>query len=222
MSNGKEQELEIKTIKERTIEIKLSDADVERLFKKAGSASLSVSELLENFIGDLVDGTYTNGSDERDALNNWFERCYFGMFPEESFLKYLIDQDTIEEFLEVYNDMRSTVDRIPVMEEEIKTGIMKRYDKTTYTWKDLVICTADGDKLCYSSKEEWEKEQLENIKQEKEFVADCRDQINDYWNDFLQYANGQVGTLDDEIEKVIKWYSDMNCMKDSVDLKKSR
>lgn len=217
MSNGKEQQLEIKTIKERTIEIKLSDADVERLYKKAGSASLSVSELLENFVGDLVDGTYTNGSDERDALNNWFERCYFGMFPEESFLKYLIDQYTIGEFLELYNDMRSSVDQIPVMEEEIKTGIMKRYDGTTYTWQDLVICTADGDKPCYSRKEDWEKERLENIKQEKEFVADCREQIDDYWNDFLQSANGQVSTLAEEIEKVIKWYDDMEHMKNIVD-----
>ena len=216
MSNGKEQQLEIKTIKERTIEIKLSDADVERLYKKAGSASLSVSELLENFVGDLVDGTYTNGSDERDALTNWFERCYFGMFPEESFLKYLIDQDTIEEFLELYNDMRSSVDQIPIMEEEIKTGIMKRYDGSTYTWQDLVICTADGDKPCYSRKVEWEKELLENIKQEKELVSDCKEQIDDYWNDFLQSANGQVGTLEDELVKVIKWYGDMDRMKNGV------
>ncbi|WP_141401047.1 hypothetical protein [Lacrimispora amygdalina] len=212
----KDPQLEIKTIRERKIEIKLSDADVERLYKKAGSASLSVSELLENFVGDLVDGTYTNGSNERDALNNWFERCYFGMFPEESFLKYLIDQDTIEEFLELYNDMRSSVDQIPVMEEEIKTGIMKRFDGSTYTWQDLVICTAEGDKPCYSRKEVWEKEQLENIKQEKEFVADCREQIDDYWNDFLQSVNGQVGTLEDEIEKVIKWYGDMDRVKNGV------
>ncbi|MDW2800511.1 hypothetical protein RZO55_23365 [Clostridium boliviensis] len=216
MSNGKEQQLEIKTIKERTIEIKLSDADVERLYKKAGSASLSVSELLENFVGDLVNGTYTNGSDERAALNNWFERCYFGMFPEESFLKYLIDQDTIEEFLELYNDMRSSVDQMPVMEEEFKTGIMKRYDGSTYTWQDLVVCTAEGDMPRYSRKEEWEKEQLENIKQEKEFVSDCKEQIDDYWNDFLQSVNGQVGTLENEIEKVIKWYGDMDRVKNGV------
>lgn len=216
MRAEKDPQLEIKTIKERKIEIKLSDADVERLYKKAGSASLSVSELIENFVGDLVDGTYTNGSNERDALNNWFERCYFGMFPEESFLKYLIDQDTIEGFLDLYNDMRSSVDQIPVMEEEIKTGIMKRYDGTTYTWQDLVICTAEGDKPCYSRKEEWEKEQLENIKQEKEFVADCQEQIDDYWKDFLQSANGQVGTLEDEIEKVIKWYGDMDRVKNGV------
>ncbi|MBE5992690.1 MAG: hypothetical protein E7247_09900 [Paenibacillaceae bacterium] len=216
MRAEKDPQLEIKTIRERKIEIKLSDADVERLYKKAGSASLSVSELIENFVGDLVDGTYTNGSNERDALNNWFERCYFGMFPEESFLKYLIDQDTIEEFLELYNDMKSSVDQIPIMEEGIKTGIMKRYDGSTYTWQDLMICIADGDTPCYSQKEEWEKVQLENIKQEKEFVADCREQIDDYWNDFLQSANGQVGTLEDELEKVIKWYGDMVRLKNGV------
>ena len=61
-----EQEKEIQTIKERTITLKLSDADVERISNKAERHGLTVSELLENFIGDLVGGTYSNGSDERD------------------------------------------------------------------------------------------------------------------------------------------------------------
>lgn len=43
----------------------LSDADVRRLAEKSGEGGLTISELLENFIGDLVDGTYSNGSDER-------------------------------------------------------------------------------------------------------------------------------------------------------------
>ena len=56
---------EIETIKPRTITVNLSDADVKRLAEKSGEGGLTISELLENFIGDLVDGTYSNGSDER-------------------------------------------------------------------------------------------------------------------------------------------------------------
>lgn len=73
---------EIKTIKERTLKLKLSDADCESISKKAACAGLSVSELLENFIGDLISGTYSNGSDERMKAREWFDRCWFGMFPE--------------------------------------------------------------------------------------------------------------------------------------------
>lgn len=54
---------EIKTVKERSITLKLSDADCDRIAKKAGRSGLTVATLLENFIGDLVGGTYSNGSD---------------------------------------------------------------------------------------------------------------------------------------------------------------
>lgn len=61
---GKEQEKEIATIKERTIYLNLSDADCKRISTYAAKANITVSQLLESFIGDLVNGTYTNGSDE--------------------------------------------------------------------------------------------------------------------------------------------------------------
>lgn len=61
--NSRKNEIEI--IKPRTITVNLSDADVKRLAEKSGEGGLTISELLENFIGDLVDGTYSNGSDER-------------------------------------------------------------------------------------------------------------------------------------------------------------
>ena len=58
---GQQQE-EIETIRSRTIEVKLSDADVKRISEKAAAHGLTVGELIENFIGDLVCGTYSNGS----------------------------------------------------------------------------------------------------------------------------------------------------------------
>lgn len=56
---GQQQE-EIETIRSRTIEVKLSDADVKRISEKAAAHGLTVGELIENFIGDLVCGTYSN------------------------------------------------------------------------------------------------------------------------------------------------------------------
>lgn len=44
---------EIETIKERTLVLKLSDADCDRILQKAASHGMTVSELLESFIGDL-------------------------------------------------------------------------------------------------------------------------------------------------------------------------
>ena len=87
---GEQQNQEIETIKERQITVKLSDADCNRLTKKCGEYGLTIGGLLENFIGDLVGGTYSNGSDERDCAERWFERCCFGMFPEQTLLSHLL------------------------------------------------------------------------------------------------------------------------------------
>lgn len=86
MSWGEEQQKEIETIRERKITVKLSDADCDRLARKCGKHGLTIGELIENFVGDLVGGTYSNGSDERDYADQWFERCWFGMFPEPTLL----------------------------------------------------------------------------------------------------------------------------------------
>jgi len=109
-----EQEKEIQTIKERTITLKLSDADVERISNKAERHGLTVSELLENFIGDLVGGTYSNGSDERDFADRWFERCWFGMFPEYNFLTYALN-----DWLDI-DDILDDYDRLQDMREDLK------------------------------------------------------------------------------------------------------
>ena len=74
MSWGEEQQKEIETIRERKITVKLSDADCDRLARKCGKHGLTIGELIENFVGDLVGGTYSNGSDERDYADQWFER----------------------------------------------------------------------------------------------------------------------------------------------------
>ena len=56
MSWGEEQQKEIETIRERKITVKLSDADCDRLARKCGEHGLTIGELIENFVGDLVGG----------------------------------------------------------------------------------------------------------------------------------------------------------------------
>ena len=107
MVYGEQQKREIETIKERYIKLKLSDADCERVYNLCGMHNISFEELLENFIGDLVDGTYSNGSDERMYAEQWFERCWFGSYPETTLLSFLLDSgyDIYDNFLEVLDDI---------------------------------------------------------------------------------------------------------------------
>ena len=98
---------EIETIKPRAITINLSDADVKRLAEKSGEGGLTISELLENFIGDLVDGTYSNGSDERMYAEQWYQRCWFAMFSDDTFLKFLLLWGDLDDYIDLMDELES-------------------------------------------------------------------------------------------------------------------
>lgn len=91
---------EVKTISPRNFALKLSDADLKSFYEKAARVSLTPEELLENFIADLVCGLHTNGSDERDKAEEWFERCWFSFDNYGSFLAYLVKNCEYDYFTE--------------------------------------------------------------------------------------------------------------------------
>lgn len=118
-THGEQQQKEIETIRKRVLELNLSDADVKRISEKAGAVGLSVAGLIENFIGDLVCGTYSNGSDERMYAEQWFERCGFGMFPEYTFLRYLVEWGGgVESVIDLWEDMQSAKEDIADIEAD--------------------------------------------------------------------------------------------------------
>lgn len=90
-----------------TITVNLSDADVKRLAEKSGEGGLTISELLENFIGDLVDGTYSNGSDERMYAEQWYQRCWFAMFSDDTFLKFLLLWGDLDDYIDLMDELES-------------------------------------------------------------------------------------------------------------------
>ena len=134
MSWGEEQQKEIETIRERKITVKLSDADCDRLARKCGEHGLTIGELIENFVGDLVGGTYSNGSDERDYADQWFERCWFGMFPEPTLLNHLLNLGYEPEH---YLDMLENVETIKSDIEITKQNIAEPSDE----WTSLLFIT---------------------------------------------------------------------------------
>ena len=103
MDHKTKQEQEKETVFPRQFFLHLSDKDVKRLFEKAGAVSLTVEELLENFIADLIIGDKSNGSDERMYAENWFERCWFSTESYNSFLAYLLKNCCYEDFINTKN-----------------------------------------------------------------------------------------------------------------------
>ena len=113
MNQRERQQKEIATIKERTLTIKLSDADVLKVCKKAGRSNTTVAEMVESYLQDLVGGTYTSGSDERDMANAYFERCHH---EETSFFNYLLDMLSLHDYLENIDTANDIQDSIEIYE----------------------------------------------------------------------------------------------------------
>lgn len=95
---------------QRNVVLKLTDDDSEAICRKAAMVGLTVSELLENFIADLVGSdTRSNGSDERMYADQWFDRCWFSFEPEQTFLRHLNEWGSIysvDEVIEMWNDLQ--------------------------------------------------------------------------------------------------------------------
>lgn len=114
MIYGEQQKKEIETIRERAFTLKLSDADVDRLAMKAAEAGMTMGELLASFVGDLVGGTYSNGSDERMYAEAWYERCGFSFYPQNDIARLAkadaLDQmvDYVKAYREAAEDLTDT------------------------------------------------------------------------------------------------------------------
>ena len=201
MSWGEEQKKEIETIRERKITVKLSDADCDRLARKCGEHGLTIGELIENFVGDLVGGTYSNGSDERDYADQWFERCWFGMFPEPTLLNHLLNLGYEPEH---YLDLLENVETIKSDIDITKQNIAEPSDE----WKDIVYHKYNDDRTsyecvpCYNSVDEYiasEKEDLESYK------ADLEEALEELKDMRADWKPEKEPNMNEEIELIKKW-----------------
>lgn len=134
--------------RKRTVSLNLTDEDCKRLFEKAAAHGLTVPELLENFIADLICGAGTNGSDERDRAQAWFDRCWFGMFPEDTFLKWLIEWGGgVDDFVTHYELLKEAeADLQEEEDKEVREAIQEEIDFQTEELQDYYNEYASGSK----------------------------------------------------------------------------
>lgn len=200
MSYEKQQK-EIETIKERTITVKLSDADCEKLARQCGKHGLTVGELLENFIGDLVGGTYSNGSDERDLADQWFERCWFGMFPEPTLLNHLLEHGYDPE------NYLDTIDDIEHMKECIKRT-EKCIAEPGDEWKDIIYYEDDVEGTGYVKKPRYNNVE-EYLVDEREYLEECKEDLgyleNELKNMREDWKPEKEPNMEKELELIRKW-----------------
>ncbi len=179
----------------------ISAEDMKRFAEKAGACGISAGELLGNFINDLVGGATSNGEDERDLAQQWFNRCWFGMFPECTFLRYLVENNSPYAVLDPWGEIQQSKEIIRQSEENLANE--------NYEWYELK--TSKGTPF-YSSREAWESQEREDIEGQREYIASCQKILSDCWEDYISYGTGsyQHGTFNEEMQNVLEW-AQKNC-----------
>lgn len=90
-------------MKKEVIKIKLTKRNYDEFRERAARVGLLPDELIENFISDLIGGESSNGLIETFCVNQWYDRFWFGMEPENMFLAYLLQNYKIDKFYELYH-----------------------------------------------------------------------------------------------------------------------
>lgn len=179
MFGAERQKEEIETIREKKIIVKLSEADCERISKLCGEHNITVGELIENFIGDLVSGTYTNGSDERMLARNYFERCWFGMFPDLTLVNWLLnysDMD-LEEFYCTLDNIENNKEELEYAKshaDEFAQGEVETLKEDIAYW-EKEIAEVKAEFLKENENANWEEE-VANVKKFYEEMERMKDE----------------------------------------------
>ena len=100
---------------ERTITLKLTIEDAKEFWEKCYKDGTTPAEVLEGFVNDLVWGSHTNGSDERDLANEYYDRCGYGTYlrgTPQTFAQWLIVNGRMDDAEENITDIEIFSDEL--------------------------------------------------------------------------------------------------------------
>jgi archaellum component FlaC len=197
---------ESETLALKNYTLNLSDHDTEAIARKAGSYNMTVPRLLEHFIVDLIDGTYTNGSDERMYANQWFERCWFARESNRNLITFICD----------HNYDFDDIQKISQYIEDTKKNIRETQDKiesTDDSWKGITQMSYDdsgkptGYIRSYETHEDFIADCREAIESYEEDIKDYTSQLNDIKTEFASYMGTRPYDWDKELQSYLQWYN---------------
>jgi hypothetical protein len=152
----------------RSFVLKLTDSEAKELYEKAGVYGLTPSGLLEGFIADLINGQYSNGSDERGLANTWIERAYNS--PYKVFTQWLLESGNMNYFYDCYKakveaeadleDLKEESDSAPQELEDLQSEIRYQEDNLEDLYNDFSRnedYMKAGKELDFESALEWYK-----------------------------------------------------------------
>jgi hypothetical protein len=167
-----------------TIQLNLYEDDFDTLREKAGAYGLTIPELLENFAADLVSSKHKRSFYATDLADAWYEQCR--SCGEGTLLRYLIEWESPELFVEYLDDIQQAEANIKEYEENLQTGYPIGRNGEKYSWDTFI--DANGDQL-YANIEEWQADVRNDIEYARETIKARKGSIQDTWEHYLDHTD---------------------------------
>lgn len=139
------------------ITLELHEDDLKAILYRLAADGTDMTELLEGFISDLVCGKNRHGSDECDRAKAYYDRCLYGFFEKDTFLRYLLESGEMEYFLSVLEDVeayKEWVNEGEDYEEELKEA-EEASDSFYSEWAESYEVPPQTIEEAYRQVEEW-------------------------------------------------------------------
>ena len=165
------------------LNICLPSAKAKLFFELAEMQGLTVNKLTETCVKNYLMG--------KDPIR--IEKVDY------TFLRFLIEQNAVEEIITVSNNIESNRKAIQIEEEGLQTGVIKSLFGDPYSWKDIT----DGDgNPSFSSKEEWEQHAKTLIKDWQDDIESDTEELLQYWNEYKAKADACDDSLEESLKQV--------------------
>ena len=146
----------------------------------------------------------------------WFERCWFGMFPEPSLLNHLLSEGhEPQHFLDALNNIETAKRDIKQSQKDIA--------EPTDEWKNIYHHKYNDDFTSYKIVHAYNNVE-EFIEHEKECLESYKDDLREWTEErdmMLENWDSSNVDLEEEIENVKKWVSKKDNLLKIIDNKKT-
>lgn len=146
----------------------------------------------------------------------WFERCWFGMFPEPSLLNHLLSEGhEPQHFLDALNNIETAKRDIKQSQKDIA--------EPTDEWKNIYHHKYNDDFTSYKIVHAYNNVE-EFIEHEKECLESYKDDLREWTEErdmMLENWDSSNVDLEEEIENVKKWVSEKDNLLKIIDNKKT-
>lgn len=193
-------------MEEQIITVHVPKEQYRKFAKLAGQVNVPMQTILSQFVLDCVSDRW--GTAEGTMAKDWFANHWWSAFERADFFGWLAQSNQLDEILEAQQKLESCKKEITSLEKGLETGYIEA-GGVFYSWKTVI--SADLTPR-YKTRNEWEADQKERIREQKVIKKEQESMILDFWSRYQDYKEaeyknetGEEESLKEELKKLRQW-----------------